>query len=122
MTQFATDLTWERMLHFPKLRKSTSPPKVTAEMTGLVAELKDKFASRLENLLLPTEVMQLTKDRFSVTGEETLSIKAVCDPDCLPFVFVRGLKQESSPLPSVTMSNNELPRVTMLHAPSKSLQ
>uniref|UniRef100_A0A1A8GM58 HAT C-terminal dimerisation domain-containing protein n=1 Tax=Nothobranchius korthausae TaxID=1143690 RepID=A0A1A8GM58_9TELE len=73
---FATDLTGERMLHFPTLRKATSPPKVTAEMTGLVAKLKDNFASRLEDLSLPTEAMQLTKDPFAAIAEETLSIKA----------------------------------------------
>uniref|UniRef100_A0A8C6VXB7 DUF4371 domain-containing protein n=2 Tax=Nothobranchius furzeri TaxID=105023 RepID=A0A8C6VXB7_NOTFU len=72
---FTADLTGERMLHFPTLRKATSPPKVTAEMTGLVAKLKDSFASRLEDLSLTTEAMQLMKDPFAAIAEET-SIKA----------------------------------------------
>uniref|UniRef100_A0A8C6LHJ7 HAT C-terminal dimerisation domain-containing protein n=1 Tax=Nothobranchius furzeri TaxID=105023 RepID=A0A8C6LHJ7_NOTFU len=65
LNMFTTDLTGERLPHFPTLRKATSPPKVTAEMTGLVAKLKDNFASRLEDLSLPTEAMQLTKDPFA---------------------------------------------------------
>nr|XP_054587022.1 proline dehydrogenase 1, mitochondrial [Nothobranchius furzeri] len=76
LNMFATDLTGGRMLHFPTLCKASSPLKVTAEMTGLVAKMKDNFTSGLEDLSLPTEAMQLTKDPFPAIAEETLSIKA----------------------------------------------
>lgn len=64
------------MLHFPSLRKSTSPPKVTAEMSGLDEKLKDNFKRRLGGLSLPIDAMYLAKDPFAVVAEEMLSIKA----------------------------------------------
>uniref|UniRef100_A0A3Q1C081 HAT C-terminal dimerisation domain-containing protein n=1 Tax=Amphiprion ocellaris TaxID=80972 RepID=A0A3Q1C081_AMPOC len=76
LNMFAMDLIAGRMLHFPTLRKRNPPPKVTAAMTDLVAQLKENFASQLDGLAVPTEAMHFTKDPFAVVPEENLSNRA----------------------------------------------
>uniref|UniRef100_A0A3B5B1D1 HAT C-terminal dimerisation domain-containing protein n=1 Tax=Stegastes partitus TaxID=144197 RepID=A0A3B5B1D1_9TELE len=53
---FTTDLSTGRILHFPPLRKCISfPLRITDMMTGFI--MKDNFTSRLDRLVLLTDVM-----------------------------------------------------------------
>lgn len=65
------------MLHFPTLRKRiTAPAQVTAVMTDFITKLTDNFASRLDGLALPIEVMHFAKDPITVATDGDLSTRA----------------------------------------------
>uniref|UniRef100_A0A8C5N8A0 DUF4371 domain-containing protein n=1 Tax=Gouania willdenowi TaxID=441366 RepID=A0A8C5N8A0_GOUWI len=74
---FTTDLGTGRMLHFPTLRKCISSTlQITDVMTGFIARLKENFTSRLDRLVLPTDVMSFAKNPFTAATHQDLSTKA----------------------------------------------
>lgn len=74
---FTTDLSTGRMLHFPTLRKCISSPlQITDVMAGFMTRLKENFTSRLDRLVLPTDVMSFAKNPFTAATHQDLSTRA----------------------------------------------
>lgn len=72
-------LTWAgvEFCIFPMLHKCiSSPAQVSDVMTDFIKRLKENFASWLDGLALPGEVMGFARDLFTVATEGNLSTRA----------------------------------------------
>lgn len=65
------------MLHFPTLcRQISSPDQIKVLMTDFITRLKENFAVRVGQPVLPTEVMAFARDSFIVASEGGIPARA----------------------------------------------
>lgn len=75
---FVSDLTTNKLMHFTHLRTfltSTPGAKVMPTMIEFMTKLTENFSDRFQGFSLPMEVMQFTRDPFSISHDSNFIAK-----------------------------------------------